>query len=549
MPPQSTYDFLKKNALPFALGAGAVTLYNYLTTEEAATVEAQAPPVVQEAPAAVVPAMPAGAAKGKKIGVVCHGSRGDTQPLVAIAVGFQKLGFGIVMYAGEENRDFAKTYGFEFVPLASTKDLYDDKEWLKKLSSLDPQETVEAMCDVLKASLKPDAIAIRDSLAADPNIMCLLGSTNALTLMITFNFKLNIPSVCVFFQPHAPTTAYLSPMFDSKAEDLVDLPVEARPIACEQFLRGWHGMLYNYVYEPWEVMVGSQQQVGHFYDTFDGDAMMDLVRGTHPTVHTVYCASETLLGGRPADYNKEVVLCGYPTLDNTEDPNNPMVGVSPELRAFLEAGEAPVYIGFGSMCALDNLTILRLSLGALAKTKKRGVILAGWAALAPDMLDGAEDKELKKYADSGRVLFQKSLPHDWLFPKCCAVCHHGGAGTTHSALLSGTPHITIPFYFDQTFFADRTVDLGSGLRLPSMVTCNVDDLAQAINTASSSKNMKQAAVKVREELLKEHAVSKVVGSVLQYVVQYDPIAAEKTFIIGEGKRRADAAAAAAEASK
>lgn len=62
----------------------------------------------------------------------------------------------------------------------------------------------------------------------------------------------------------------------------------------------------------------------------------------------------------------------------------------------------------------------------------------------------------------------KSVPHDWLFPRIDAACHHGGAGTTGASLrgeqrlvalvgvaltgaAAGVPTIIKPFFGDQYF--------------------------------------------------------------------------------------------------
>ncbi|KAI8459768.1 hypothetical protein BY996DRAFT_3529068 [Phakopsora pachyrhizi] len=39
-----------------------------------------------------------------------------------------------------------------------------------------------------------------------------------------------------------------------------------------------------------------------------------------------------------------------------------------------------------------------------------------------------------------------SVPHDWLFPRIHAACHHGGAGTTGASLRAGIPTIIRPFF-------------------------------------------------------------------------------------------------------
>lgn len=62
---------------------------------------------------------------------------------------------------------------------------------------------------------------------------------------------------------------------------------------------------------------------------------------------------------------------------------------------------------------------------------------------------------------NGRLLcFFGSLPYGWLFPKCAAVIHHGGSGTTAAALQAGTPQVVCPFVLDQFYWAERMHWLG-----------------------------------------------------------------------------------------
>ena len=115
------------------------------------------------------------------------------------------------------------------------------------------------------------------------------------------------------------------------------------------------------------------------------------------------------------------------------------------LAAFLTAGEAPVYIGWGSMTGFRG-GLTRLAMRAVRLSGQRGVIQACWARLSAADLDGedGEDAELLAWAESGGLHFLgRSVPHTWLFPQCAAVVHHGGCGTTHTALLAGVPQARV----------------------------------------------------------------------------------------------------------
>merc|ERR1740120_139831 len=117
------------------------------------------------------------------------------------------------------------------------------------------------------------------------------------------------------------------------------------------------------------------------------------------------------------------------------------------LEEFLARGAPPVYMGWGSMIVPASVT--GLAVRALRQAGLRGVILGGWAGLGAQMLEPELDREeLEKYA-ADSVLFMQSAPHEWLFPRCIATVHHGGAGTVAAALRSGVPTVITPCFGDQ----------------------------------------------------------------------------------------------------
>lgn len=150
----------------------------------------------------------------------------------------------------------------------------------------------------------------------------------------------------------------------------------------------------------------------------------------HPMVYGV---SPSLLP-TPADWPAGVTLCGQ-WLGRIPDWAPP-----PALAAFLAAGEAPVYIGFGSMTGFDTTRLLDALVEAMAG--RRALFNPGWSGIDPQALPG-------NFHVVGEV------PHDWLFPRMAAIIHHGGSGTAHSAARAGVPSIVVPFAGDQFFWAER----------------------------------------------------------------------------------------------
>ncbi|MGW7447061.1 glycosyltransferase [Kitasatospora sp. NPDC054795] len=120
-----------------------------------------------------------------------------------------------------------------------------------------------------------------------------------------------------------------------------------------------------------------------------------------------------------------------------------------DLSAFLAAGEPPVYVGFGSMPLRDPVDAARVAVEAVRAQGRRVLLGRGWARLAE--ADGAED-----------CFAVGEVNQQALFPKVAAVVHHGGAGTTTTAARAGVPQVLVPQIVDQPYWASRVAELGIG---------------------------------------------------------------------------------------
>lgn len=146
---------------------------------------------------------------------------------------------------------------------------------------------------------------------------------------------------------------------------------------------------------------------------------------------------------------------------------------SPELAAFLAAGEAPLVFTAGTG-NLQASGFFACALAALARTGHRAVLLTSDRAQLPSTLPPS-------------VLWQPYVPLAALLPRAAAVVHHGGIGTTAEALRAGTPQLVTPFAWDQFDNADRVVALGAGQSLPArrLGTRTLADRLQALTGSAS----------------------------------------------------------------
>jgi vancomycin aglycone glucosyltransferase len=134
-----------------------------------------------------------------------------------------------------------------------------------------------------------------------------------------------------------------------------------------------------------------------------------------------------------------------------------------ELEQFLDAGEPPIYLGFGSMPAPQGVS--RTLIDAARAVGRRAILSQGWADLG--LVDDGPD-----------CMVIGDVNHQALFPRLAAVVHHGGAGTTAAAARAGVPQVLAPMYSDQFYWAHRVRALGIGTSVVGTLT--TESLASAL---------------------------------------------------------------------
>lgn len=139
-----------------------------------------------------------------------------------------------------------------------------------------------------------------------------------------------------------------------------------------------------------------------------------------------------------------------------------------DLLAFLDAGEEPVYVGFGSMRTIGEESV-RVAVEAIRAHGRRVVIGRGWAGL--DVIDGRDD-----------CFVIGEVNHQRLFGQVAVVVHHGGAGTTTTAYGVGSPQVVVPQAGDQTYWAGRVAELGVGVAHDGAAP-TVESLTAALGSA------------------------------------------------------------------
>ena len=156
------------------------------------------------------------------------------------------------------------------------------------------------------------------------------------------------------------------------------------------------------------------------------------------------------------------------------------------LEAFLNAGPPPVYVGFGSMRAPED--IARVAIEAIRAQGRRVLVARGWAGLAP-------------VDDAGDCFAVGEINQQALFGRVAAVVHHGGAGTTTTATRAGAPQVVVPQWADQPYWASRVADLGIGVAhdVQAPTTGSLSAALAAVLTPGTRARAKAVAGTIRTD--------------------------------------------------
>ena len=149
-------------------------------------------------------------------------------------------------------------------------------------------------------------------------------------------------------------------------------------------------------------------------------------------------------GPPQSDWPAQMKLCGFPLYDGSSQAS-----LDPELADFCgDANEAPIAFTFGTGM-MHAARVFETGLEACKNIGRRALVLTRHSHQLPRPLP----------AFARHVEY---APFRHLFPRCAAVVHHGGIGTTAKCLETGTPQCILPFAFDQVDNGVRVQRLGAG---------------------------------------------------------------------------------------
>ena len=388
-----------------------------------------------------------------RVVLVGFGTLGDLQPLVALGDGLRRTGHQVLFCGRPDALRWLDLRGLDFYPVPSVMQHGQAAlPWVVRLHRL------------AKAEAQPQFDALR-------------AAARGANLIVSGGSQLAVSSVAEVLGIRHRSVVYCPQMFPSQRHPPMTVSWSGAPRWVRRIGRRYFMGIYNRTVHSAVTACRRRAGLPARHDEFTANFL------THPLLA---CDSE--LAPAPPDCQLAFDQVGYLHLpDDVES-------LPDSLKAFLDAGRPPVYIGFGSTTPLPPTALTRLIVDAVRLAGCRAVVSSGWAGIG-----GTAPTS---------IYFAGAVSHAELFPHVAAIVHHGGAGTTASAARSGKPQMILPArLYDKAFWRAQVVDRGIGIWAPAPKNLTVPRFASLLNRVMSDSETAQRANVLGHTLRRRDAVT------------------------------------------
>lgn len=369
----------------------------------------------------------------RKVVLVTIGSLGDLHPFIAIGQALQRRGFRVVLGVPEDQLAKTRAAGLEAVAVVGGFAAVRERLGLGEREAAQRIMTDQRymMDEVLMPWLKSSAEAL-DAMVEDA--VAIVGSLFVFAAPIIAE-KHRIPLVGVVLQPMTLFSTYAPPR---TPEFRMMAHAPTGPLG-----RWWNRRVYARLRGLLRRLYAGPLDALRAAHGLEGSDQALLVDTPAWTALTLGCYSPVFAPPQP-DAPCGLRVVGFPMFDSDGGGSEVLDAA---LEAFLAAGPPPLVFTLGSFAVLAPGNFYTAAVDAARTLGLRAVLLAGDAVVE---------------RSGANIHVARYVPHSLLFPRACAVVHHGGMGSTGQALRAGVPQLVVPHMGDQHDNGHRIAALGVG---------------------------------------------------------------------------------------
>lgn len=369
-----------------------------------------------------------------RITLFTHGIRGDVWPFIALSHHLRERDHDVTLAAPPNYAASVRAAGLRYGSLPLDTEAFLASDEGRHLTAVGGVRMVRALqaVDAAHAHAADDAF-----LEASEGAEALVAMHVTMERAQVIAEHRRLPLAMVWPIPLTPTGEFTSPVFGGR-----ELPT-----------RGLRRASHQLFHRVWAASSAGQTAALRRRLALPSSRTPAFYRHRNPDALCLNTVSPSIVP-RPSDWGPQERISG-PWRMPDRVRSNLGARIPAALESWLEAGEAPLYLGLGSMPVFEPGPLLDDIRAASAAVGARTILHAGWAA--PDGTTPDPD---------GRVyLVDGPLDHDRLLPRCRAAVHHGGAGTTMTVARAGLPALVVSVAFDQPWWGRRLKRLGVGHHL------------------------------------------------------------------------------------
>jgi UDP:flavonoid glycosyltransferase YjiC (YdhE family) len=363
-----------------------------------------------------------------RIAILANGTRGDIQPKLALADELQRRGHSVAVTANENLSPWARRSGLEIVTLPlDSEALFRSPDGMASLARGDTLNVIRESTKLELAANMGVLDAMREACRGADLIL-----SNVLTMYsgVSMAEYYGVPHALIATVPWIPTA------------DFPCLLAPVRSLPSKLLNRASYELFLWLMWKGGQAAQKEQRRVL---------GLPELKRRPRIEGLPTFGIYSQALSPRPPEWGEDQPVTGFITPTPELRARLGEAALPEGLERWLNAGDAPVFFGFGSMPVQEPQRMAEMVSRVTRKKGLRALIGAGWTQY------GASD------ALGEHVFIAPAFDHERVLPRCRAAVHHGGAGTTGAALRAGLPSLIATVFADQPYWAWRVERAGAGL--------------------------------------------------------------------------------------
>jgi rhamnosyltransferase subunit B len=393
------------------------------------------------------------------------GSVGDVHPVLNLGLALKKRGHKVTVITNPYFKTKTEKVGLNFIKLGEKTDyekaskhpaIWHPKKGLKLLAKTVVKSTEPLYRIIEKEQKKEDCLVIATALCFGARIA---------------RDKLNTPLVTIHMQPS------LFRSFESPPT----IPGAKLP---NWLLKIFSRLIYRNLEQTIDAIIAPK--INQFRKKLGLKPIKQILNGWTNSPDLIIGLFPSWFAKKQSDWPKNTKITNFSLLKSSKTLNKTD-------RKTLNL-KPPAIIFTAGTAMKHGRQFFKESVKACQRLKTRGILVT------------TDPRNIPKKLPNG-ITHLPYLPFDKALPKAAAIVHHGGIGTSATALRAGTPQLIMPMGFDQPDNANRLEKLGVALQIKAK-HYRVKILAQKLHDLLNSKKIQNRCKAIAKKAQKDTSMKK-----------------------------------------